>query len=168
VVAPDANEPTNSTGGTLKIRRRFTNNTGGTISRLRFRVVDITTLNTPGYTAGGAQADLRVLSSSDSTVTNSVAATVTLKGTTREQSPPTYTLGGGLNTTLSVAIPGGALAPGNTIDVEFNLGVMQGGHFRYFINVEADTSNPASPITSKGGTTNIHKLPTEPSSKQRQ
>ena len=142
VLAPDAGEPANSPQGTLKIRRRFTNNTGGTITRLRFRVVDITTLNSPGYTAGGAQADVRVLSSSDSTVTTSTLSIVTFKGLTRE-SPPAYSLGGGLNTSLSVALPG-ALAPGNSVDVEFNLGIAQGGHFRFFVNVESDTSNPAA------------------------
>src|SRR5262249_44176191 len=35
--------PNNSTFGTLDIRRTFTNNTGNIISRLRFRIVDVTT-----------------------------------------------------------------------------------------------------------------------------
>ncbi len=49
--------------GTLEIRRRFRNNTGVPVSRLRFRIVDITTLNTPN--PGGAQADLRIITSGD-------------------------------------------------------------------------------------------------------
>lgn len=53
----------NKNFGTLIIRRRFTNNTGQTLTRLRFRIVDITTLNSPGYTPAGAQADLRTLDS---------------------------------------------------------------------------------------------------------
>jgi hypothetical protein len=162
VLTPDATEGANSTNGTLKIRRRFTNNTGGTISRLRFRIVDITTLNSPGYSAGGGQADIRVLNSAGGTVTNSSSATVTLTGTTRE-SPPAYTLGGGLNTSLSVVIPGGGISPGSTIDVEFNLGVMQTGSFRYFVNIESDTSNPAAPVNAPKGsdaTINASVIPT--------
>ncbi|MGH9881106.1 MAG: hypothetical protein ACRD6N_06685, partial [Pyrinomonadaceae bacterium] len=42
---PDA--PNNSTFGTLSIRRRFVNNTGGTVTRLRFRIVDQTTFPAP-------------------------------------------------------------------------------------------------------------------------
>ncbi|MDT7540997.1 MAG: hypothetical protein QOE33_901 [Acidobacteriota bacterium] len=162
VFTPDSTEPSNSTAGTLKIRRRFTNNTGGTVSRLRFRIVDITTLNSPGYSAGGGQADLRVLSSAGGTVTNTLTLPVTLTGTTRE-SPPAYTLGGGLNTSLSVAL-GGGLSPGNSIDIEFNLGVMQPGSFRFFINIESDTSNPAAPVNtlskSNNATINASAIPT--------
>lgn len=41
------NAPSNCTFGTLEIRRRFHNNTGFPVTALRFRVVDLTTLNTP-------------------------------------------------------------------------------------------------------------------------
>src|SRR5262249_16656734 len=41
----------NSTFGTLSFRRRFTNNTGGNITRLRFRVIDLTTFPAPSGTA---------------------------------------------------------------------------------------------------------------------
>jgi hypothetical protein len=37
----------NSTFGTLSIRRKFTNNTGAPVTRLRFRVVDVTTFPAP-------------------------------------------------------------------------------------------------------------------------
>src|SRR4030095_12711058 len=33
--------------GTLELRRKFTNNTGSPVTRLRFRIVDITTLPAP-------------------------------------------------------------------------------------------------------------------------
>ena len=35
--------PNNSTFGTIDFRRRFTNNTGGNVTQLRYRIVDMTT-----------------------------------------------------------------------------------------------------------------------------
>ncbi len=129
----------NKNFGTLTIRRRFTNNTGQTLTRLRFRIVDITTLNTPG--AGPSQADLRALDSTDALI-----GALTVKGTQIEL-PPAQLLGGGLNTSYNVTLPdvglaplvGGICAPGGqcTIDVQFRLGVVQTGSFRFFVNVEA-------------------------------
>ena len=135
---PNRIRDTNATGpnaalGTLEIRRRFKNSTGQTITRLRFRVVDVTTLNSPN--PGGTQADIRWLSSSDMPVTTSLGS-LTLRGTVIE-TPPAQGMGGGLNSTGTVAIPMGTLAPGASIDVRFVLGVQQGGRFRFFVNVEA-------------------------------
>lgn len=125
---------TNGAFGTLSIQRRFTNTTPDPITRLRFRVVDITTLNSPVATA--PQADLRVLSSTG-TVTNSAGATVvTVTGLTLEE-PPTQPNGGGLNSSLTVIPPNGSLASGSTIDVQFLLGVQAEGNFRFLVNVEA-------------------------------
>src|SRR5437868_134472 len=56
--------------GTLSIRRRFVNNTGATVTRLRFRVVNITTQNTPISVA--PQADLRLVTSGDFMITTSL------------------------------------------------------------------------------------------------
>jgi photosystem II stability/assembly factor-like uncharacterized protein len=131
----------NKNFGTLIIRRRFTNNTGQILTRLRFRIMDITTLNSSG--AGPSQADLRALNSGDVLITS---PSLTIKGTTVEL-PPTQALGGGLNTALNVTLPdvvglnplvGGSCVTGQcTIDVQFKLGVVQGGTYRFFINVEA-------------------------------
>jgi photosystem II stability/assembly factor-like uncharacterized protein len=131
----------NKNFGTLTLRRRFTNNTGAVVTRLRFRVVDITTLNSPGYTPGGAQADIRLLDSSDQ-----VVGTLAVQGTLTEQ-PPTLALGGGLNTTATLNLPPGGLSPlvagvcpptqTCAADVQFVVGVVQGGSFRFFVNVEA-------------------------------
>lgn len=115
--------------GTLDIRRKFTNNTGGPITRLRFRVVEITTTNTPG----GPFADLRMLTSGNTTANG---GTITILGTALE-SPSDSTLGGGENSSIVVAVPGGFLAPGVSLNVRFLLGVVQGGSFRFFVNVEA-------------------------------
>ncbi len=55
---------TNATFGTLVIRRRVVNNTGADVTRLRFRIIELTTYPSPG----GGQADLRALSSGSASV----------------------------------------------------------------------------------------------------
>ncbi|HEX8070313.1 MAG TPA: M36 family metallopeptidase [Pyrinomonadaceae bacterium] len=124
----------NGAMGTLSLRRKFTNRTGQPLTRLRFRVVDITTL---GNRAAG-EADLRVLDAPDITVTNSSNISVPIKGTMIE-TPPAQPNGGGLNTSLTVGTISMAspLAPNASINVQFLMGVQTGGSFRFFINVEA-------------------------------
>lgn len=118
--------------GSISIRRRFHNETGETVTRLRFRVVDVTTLGTP--VAVEPQADLRLVTSGDNTVMTS-SGTLIVQGTILEQ-PPSQRAGGGLNTSVTTALPEGGLLPGATIDVQFLLNVVQGGRFRFFVNVE--------------------------------
>ena len=133
----DLTPVTNGSLGTLSVRRHFVNQTGGPITRLRFRVVDITTLNSPGYLQGGSQADVRAIDGSDFAITTS-RGMLTVKGLTIEQPAPlTQPNGGGLNSSLTVTIPGGAIVNGASIDVHFLLGVQQGGSFRFFVNIEA-------------------------------
>lgn len=130
---------TNKTLGTLSFRRRFTNNTGLSITRLRFRIVDMTTAPAPT-----GQADLRALDSGNITVTRMDGSQVNVFGTTVEQ-PPTQSMGGGLNTSLLVTLPNNApIAPGAAVNVQLVTGVMQSGAFRFFINVEAVTTTPNS------------------------
>ncbi|MFL6211960.1 MAG: Calx-beta domain-containing protein [Pyrinomonadaceae bacterium] len=140
----DTTPVTNGSQGTLIIRRKFTNKTGQPVTRLRFRIVDVTTLNTPN--PGGAQADLRALTSADVMVTTTGGASVLVKGTTIE-GPPAQTLGGGLNTSLVVALPGGALAPNASVNVQFVLGVQASGRFRFLVNVEALTGAQSAALT---------------------
>ncbi|HYO99382.1 MAG TPA: Calx-beta domain-containing protein [Pyrinomonadaceae bacterium] len=120
--------------GTLSIQRRFKNTLAVPITRLRFRVVDITTLNTP--VVSSPQADLRVLSSTGVVTNSQGQEVVTVTGLTLE-TPPAQPNGGGLNSSLTVIPPGGQLAPGASIDVQFLLGVEQQGSFRFLVNVEA-------------------------------
>jgi hypothetical protein len=138
---------TNGAQGTLSVRRRFVNNTGAPVTRLRFRIVDISTFSVPG-----GIADVRALTSSSVTVngvtdastclaSNGVATTpctVTVLGTTLEQ-PPAQAMGGGNNSsmsagTITLATP---LAPGASINLQFLLGVQQTGSFKFFFNIEA-------------------------------
>ncbi|HYO99621.1 MAG TPA: hypothetical protein VER76_05485, partial [Pyrinomonadaceae bacterium] len=123
---------TNAAFGTLLLRRKFTNRTNDFIRELRFRVVNITTL---GNRAAG-EAELRVLSSSDITVKDSNNGDVAIEGLTLEENPPAQPNGGGLNSTLRARL-GRQLSPNSTINVEFRLGVMMDGNFRFLVNVEA-------------------------------
>jgi hypothetical protein len=129
----------NSTFGTLDIRRTVVNNTGGNVTRLRFRVIDLTTFPAPS-----GIADLRPRTSTAVVVTvdrapcGSGTSNVTVQGTTLEQ-PPSQPNGGGFNSSMSagtvtLATP---LANGASIDVRFLLGIQQTGSFKFFFNIEA-------------------------------
>jgi hypothetical protein len=142
-VAPNRVRDTGAIGpnaavGTLTFRRTITNNTGSNITRLRFRLVDLTTLNTPGYVPGGTQADMRAFNSGDVTVAVTGGQSVLVRGTTVE-TPPNQPNGGGLNSTMNVGAISVAqpLAPGQSISVQFVFGLQQSGTFRFFFNVEA-------------------------------
>ncbi|HEV2881386.1 MAG TPA: hypothetical protein VGX24_08940 [Pyrinomonadaceae bacterium] len=142
--------------GTLSIRRRFTNNTTQNVTRLRFRIVDIST-----FPSALGTADLRAISSTQVTATcqseggtphlcsDNPSPTTTIEGTTLETDASGQSNGGGLNSTLSLATP---LAAGASINVQFLLGVEQNGTFRFFVNVEALTSAPA-PTSTKAQAT---------------
>ena len=131
--------PNNSTFGTLDIRRTVVNNTGGNVTRLRFRVVDLTTFPAPS-----GIADLRPRTSTAVVVTvdrppcGSGTSNVTVQGTTLEQ-PPSQPNGGGFNSSMSAGVVTLAtpIAPGGSLDVRFLLGIQQTGSFKFFINVEA-------------------------------
>ena len=129
--------------GTLSIRRRVTNFSGAPVTRLRFRVIDITT-----FLAPSGFADLRPITSTDVMVTvndsltcnaagMSTPCTIPVRGTTLEE-PPAQPNGGGFNSTYSagtitLATP---LAAGASVNLQFLLGVQQVGTFKFFLNVE--------------------------------
>ena len=122
----------NSTFGTVDIRRRLTNKTGAPITRLRVRMVDLTTFPSPSGTA-----DLRGRSSGPIVVTLSGGGSITVRGTTLEQ-PPTQANGGGFNSSMSagtvtLAAP---LNPGNSINLRFLFGVQQEGKYNFCAVIE--------------------------------
>ncbi len=129
----------NSTFGTLDIRRTFTNNTGAPITRLRFRVIDLSTFPAPS-----GVADLRPRTSTavvvnvDRPPCGTGTSNVTVQGTTLEQ-PPSQPNGGGFYSTLSAGTvtPGTPLANGGSIDVHFLMGIQQTGNFKLGVVVEA-------------------------------
>jgi uncharacterized repeat protein (TIGR01451 family) len=137
----------NSTFGTLDIRRRVVNTSPFPVTRLRFRIVDITTFSAPGGIADlrpRTSTDLSVGGINDSTTCpeGSTPCTVTVLGTTLEQ-PPGQPNGGGFNSSLSsdtvtLQTP---IAVGDSINVHFLLGVQQTGSFKFYINVEILTDS---------------------------
>jgi hypothetical protein len=129
----------NSTFGTLDLRRTFTNNTGGNVTRLRYRIIDLTTFPAPS-----GIADLRPRTSTSVVVTvdrppcASGTSNVTVQGTTLEQ-PPSQPNGSGFNGSLSAGVVTLAtpIANGATVDVRFLNGIQQTGNFKLYLNIEA-------------------------------
>jgi subtilisin-like proprotein convertase family protein len=139
--------PNNSTFGTLDFRRRVVNNTGGSVTRLRYRIIDITTFPAPSGFADfrTRTSTLVVVSGINDSATclasNGVATTpctVNVQGTTLEQ-PPSQPNGGAFNSTFSsgTVTLGTPLANGASINVRFLFGIQQTGTFKFYINVEA-------------------------------
>ncbi len=135
----------NSTFGTLSLRLRFINNTGANVTRLRFRIIDLTTFPAPS-----GIADLRPITSSSVVVAGindsatctaaslSTPCTVTVQGTTLEQ-PPSQPNGSGFNGSLAAGTVtlGTPLANGASVNVQFLLGIQQTGNFKIYVNMEA-------------------------------
>ena len=162
-----AMEP-NGTFGTLLIRRTITNNTGQPIARLRFRVINITTFGTPAAECPAPPcADLRALTAQGGEVALSNQQTVTVLGLRLEE-PPEQLAGGGYNSSLSAdtITLGTPLPDGQSINVEFKLGIERTGPFRLFFNIEAQNGAaviPTGPTVSGMGANGG----TEPSTKRR-
>lgn len=130
--------PNNSTFGTLDIRRTVTNSSGGNVTRLRFRIIDLTTFPAPS-----GIADLRPRTSTTVVVTvdrppcASGSSNINVNGTTLEQ-PPSQPNGSGFNGSLSAGTVtlGTPVANGASIDVRFLLGIQQTGTFKFYLNME--------------------------------
>jgi hypothetical protein len=149
--------------GTFAIRRRFTNMTGAPVTRLRFRIVDITN---DLFLFGSSTADIRAITSPQVTATcqnesgtphlcsDTGLPTTTIEGTTREPDQP-FSNGGGFNSTVSAGTVtlANPLASGGSVNLQFLFGVQRAGAFRFFVNVEALTAPPAALDATKAGAT---------------
>lgn len=122
----------NSTFGTLEIRRKITNHTGAPLTRLRLRIVDLSTFPAPAGTA-----DLRPITSGAATITLTGGSMADLVGTTLEQ-PPGQPNGGGFNSTLSANTITAVtpVANGASVNVRIVLGDQQNGAFRFCATLE--------------------------------
>ena len=139
----DATVGPNAANGTIDFRRRFTNNTGGAVTQLRFRITNTTNPSTSGA------ADLRALSSATFVVSVNDPATcggpapcnVTVVGTTLEQ-PPVQLSGGGVNSTLGVGTITTAtpLPAGASVNLHLLFGVQQHGNYHVSIVIETETA----------------------------
>ena len=125
----------NADFGTMLIRRTITNNTGQPISRLRFRIINITSFDTPGCSAGCA--DLRALTSTDEILVGGPQPVFVLG--VRLEDPPEQPAGGANNSSLSADVITilNPIPPGESRNIVFKLGVMRTGSFRFFVNIEA-------------------------------
>jgi hypothetical protein len=142
----------NATFGTLDIRRRIINNSELPVTRLRFRIIDISTFPSPTGTA-----DLRARASTTTTVSGindpntcggPTPCTVTVRGLILE-TPPVQQLGGAFNSSLSDGLVSlqTPLAPGESINVRFLFGIQRTGIFRAVVNIETlnQVQVPAGP-----------------------
>jgi hypothetical protein len=128
------------------------------VTRLRFRIVDISSIAVPA-----GIADVRALSSVSAVVSGITDATtclasngvpttpctVTVQGTTLEQ-PPNQAIGGAHNSTMSagtITLPS-PLANGASINLQFLLGVQVTGQFKFFVNIEALPAATTAPVTT--------------------
>jgi hypothetical protein len=128
----DLTPQTNATFGTLTIYRKITNTGSNTYTKLRFRVVEMTTLHSPNVCSGCGQSDIRYLSSG-------IVPSGGPKGTKIERESD-QAKGGGVNSSSNVEgvldLGANPLLPGQSVDVQFVLGVMTNGYFRFFVSSE--------------------------------
>ncbi|BCM88663.1 hypothetical protein IAD21_00504 [Abditibacteriota bacterium] len=131
--------------GRLSLRRSITNNTGTTVTSMRFRIVAITA----GTSTTSGVADIRAISSggvryyasNGSTILQAAWPVVLEKPSSPTEAPLTAASGntgkgGGLNSSWTVALPGGSLAPGASVGVEFLFGIVTDGNYRVVVDTE--------------------------------
>lgn len=145
--------------GTLSIRRSFTNNTGVTLDYLGFRVIDITTLNSPNV-VGETQAELRLISSTETSAdVPSRGGQIPIIGTVLEYDalcpcPPQQPNGGGLNTSAFTDFSeAGIMQPNATVDVQFLLNVVKSGAYKFYLYVEAGNGRGGQTLRTQTAST---------------
>ena len=135
------------TPGLLTIRRTLTNSSSATITAAELRITSLSEANGPpepgGTTQPPAPAQLRVINAaaaSPVTITGGTAVTVQNLSV---NPPASYspaapsTGGGGLNTTLTIPLPTGGLAPGASVSIALSCAVDQHGPYWYGYDVDA-------------------------------
>jgi len=128
-VAPADKDPIHGPIGSLYLQRSYVNRTGQTLTKLRIRIVDLTTDNRG--TLVTPQGIQRLITSMDTTV-----ASVTVKGTALE--PASSGQGaGGINSTVDAPLPPGGLPPNATVHLRLRLGIKGTGQFYVRWTVEA-------------------------------
>jgi len=130
------------TPGSISYRRTLTNQTGLDITRLRFKVISLTTRNSRRTLA--VQADLRV-ADAPSIILNIGGVGVPIEGARLEQAsmyPIVPEAGndpaGGLNSTLALDV-GGGLAPGAGINVNLRARIVSGGYYLFVVLPQVQT-----------------------------
>ncbi|BCM92523.1 hypothetical protein IAD21_04405 [Abditibacteriota bacterium] len=142
------------TKGRLSLRRSIQNSTGSPITSMRFRIVAIT----GGASTTTGVADIRAISSggvryyaSDGTTIQQAAWPLAMESPSLPSEAPLTASsgnsgkGGGLGTTWTVALPGGSLAPGASVGVEFLFGIVADGNYRVVVDTEVITAPQPTP-----------------------
>ena len=136
---------TNGTFGNVTVSRSLVNSTGGSISRVRFRVVDLTTRDAFGEPPVNT-ADLRLLTSANLTL----------------EEPPTQAIGGGFNSSANVAAVtlAAPLANGASTPIDFKFGVNQVGCFHFAVIAEALPGGASTVFGFQGSAGGVSCAPT--------
>ncbi|MEN9549705.1 MAG: hypothetical protein RIR12_2296, partial [Bacteroidota bacterium] len=145
--------PNNSTFGTWEFRYTITNNTGVSITRLRFRIDSLRTFPAPsGFADLRPRTSTAIVVTVDRTPCGSGTSNVTVNGTMLEQ-PPSQPNGGGYNSSMSAGVItlGSPLANGSSVDIRLLFGVQQDGNFAIKFSPEvlpigAATGPAADPV----------------------
>ena len=138
------------TPGLLTIRRTLTNNSGATITTAQLRITSLSEANGPPEPDVSAQpahpAALRITNPATPTtqVTLTSGTTITVNNLSIDP-PATVPPGGGLNTTLTIPLPTGGLAPGATISIALTFDVDHGGNYWFGYNTDALTTPTSTP-----------------------
>lgn len=125
----------------LVVRRTITNSSGAAVTAVKVRITALSEANglpLTGATPPAARADLRVVnptSGGTSQVPVAGRGTVTVRDLSVD-APITAPSGGGLNSTLTVPLPGGQLAAGGSIDVAFTFEIDSSGTFWFGYDVD--------------------------------
>ena len=140
--------------GTLDLRTKWRNTAGVTLTRLRFRVIDLTT-----YPAEVGIADLRPRTSTALTIAADtypcgVGTTSVIAQGTILETPPSQPFGGGYNGSLSVetVTPATPLGSGGSITVRFLLGIRSTGAARFCVIPETLPAVVGDPFCYIGST----------------
>ena len=151
----------NSTFGTLSLRLQWKNVSGASLTRLRFRIIDLTTFPAPaGF------ADLRprtsgqiVITTDDYPCGTGTSADI-VPGTTLEQ-PPSQPNGSGFNGSISApGVTAAAPLPNNaTVTTHFLLGIQQTGTARFCIIPETLPAVAGDPFCYIGNTESTPATP---------
>ncbi len=142
--------------GTLTIRRTITNGSSGTITSAELRFTSLSEANgapEPGVTTQPRHpAALRLVNPATPTsqVTITGGRVVTVQNLSVDP-PASASPGGGLDTTLTIPLPGG-LAPGASVSIALTFAVDHGGTYWFGYDTDALTTVTGGPAARPGST----------------
>ena len=124
--------------GSLQVRRTLTNTTTETVTTMKLRINSLSEANglAPVVPVTGPKANLRVINPVAPSSTITVAGAPVTVLNLGVDGPATANPGGGLNSTLTVPLPSGGLAPGASVTVAITFAADTGGTFWFGYDVD--------------------------------